>query len=61
MVNLCENFTTVAKIFFSVVYLVCTQQWISWIDIISAEICFIYRAQIQQATIKTTTHSNKND
>ena len=47
----------VAKILFSVVYLVGAQQWISWIDIISPEICFIYRVQIQQATIKMTIHS----
>ena len=70
---MCENFTPqktqkicspdnkVAKILFTVVYLVYTQQWISWIDIITPEICFIYRPQIPHATIKTTTHSNKND
>ena len=39
--------------------LVVTQQWISWIVIISPEVYFIYRAQIQPATIKRTTHSLK--
>ena len=30
---------------------------LDWHDKISPEICFIYRVQIQQATIKMTTHS----
>ena len=48
-----------AKILFSVLYLVGAHQWISWIDMISPEICFVYGVQIQQATIKMTTHSLK--
>ena len=31
-----------AKILFPIVYLVGAQQWISWIDMISPGICFIY-------------------
>ena len=45
----CSPDNIVAQVLFSVVYSIGTQQWISWADMISLQICLICRAQIQQA------------